>query len=118
LLRLWWCLLHGLLAAAALLVGWPILVKGVALAALLAHFVLRRPAAAPGLVLVDGGACAVPEWRTGFQPLGARTLVAPFWVRLDLGQGPWRRDLILLVDQLAPEDWRGLHAALARARAD
>jgi hypothetical protein len=117
LLPLWWCLLHGLLVAAVALVAWPLLTKGLALAAVLAHLRLRRPAAAPGLVLVDGNACAVPEWRTGLRPLGARTLVAPLWVRLDLGRGPWRRELLLLVDQLEPQDWRRLRAALARARA-
>jgi hypothetical protein len=118
LLGLWWCLLHGLLVAAVALVGWPLLPKGLALAAVLSHAVLRRPAAAPRLVLVDGSACAVPEWQTGLRPLGGRTLVAPFWVRLDLGRGPWRRDLILLVDQLEPQEWRRLRAALARGRRD
>jgi hypothetical protein len=118
LLPLWWCLLHGLLVAAVALVGWPLVLKGLALAAVLGHAVLRRPAAAPGLVLVDGSACAVPEWQTGLRPLGVRTLVATVWVRLDLGRGSWRRDLILLVDQLEPGEWRRLRAALARARRD
>jgi hypothetical protein len=118
LLPLWWALLHGLLGAAVALVGWPLVLKGLALAAVVGHAVLRRPAPPPSLVLVDDGACAVPEWQTGLQPLGARTLVAPFWVRLDLGRGPWRRDLILLVDQLEPKEWRRLRAALARARRD
>jgi hypothetical protein len=118
LLPLWWWLLHGLLVAAVTLVGWPLVAKGFALAAVFCHAVLRRPAAAPGLVVVDGTACAVPEWQTGLRPLGARTLVAPFWVRLDLGRGPWRRDLILLVDQLEPEQWRRLRAALGRAHVD
>jgi hypothetical protein len=117
-LPLWWRLLHGLLVAAVVLVGWPLLPKSVALAAVLAHALLRRPAAAPALVLVAGNACAVPEWQTGLRPLGGRTLVAPFWVRLDLGRGPWRRDVILLVDQLEPDDWRRLRATLARARRD
>jgi hypothetical protein len=118
LLSLWWYLLHGLLVAAVALVGWPFVPKAVALAAVFGHAMLRRPAAAPGLVLLDGGACAVPEWQTGMRPLGRRTLVAPFWVRLDLGRGPWRRDLVLLVDQLQPEQWRRLRAALVRERGD
>jgi hypothetical protein len=118
LLVLWWCLLHGLLVAAVALVGWPLLPKSLALAAVLSHALLRRPAAAPRLVLVDGSACAVPEWQTGLRPLGARTLVAPCWVRLDLGNGPWPRHLILLVDQLEPTEWRSLRAALARGRRD
>ena len=73
----------------------------------------------PGLVLVaEDGVCTVPEWQAGPRPLGARTLVCPFWVRLDLGAGPWRRDILLVADQVRPDEWRRLRALLARARRD
>jgi hypothetical protein len=111
----WWILLHALLGAAVALVGWPISLKLLAIAALAAHGIVRRPAASPRVVgLADDGACVVPEWNTGPRPLGARTLVCPFWVRLDLGTGPWRRDLLLLADQMRPEQWRRLRALLRR----
>jgi hypothetical protein len=50
------------------------------------------------------------------RPLGPRTMVAPFWARLDLGKGSRPRELLLVADQLGPEDWRRLKAILARAR--
>jgi hypothetical protein len=68
------------------------------------------------VLVAEGGACAVPEWQIPWRPLGPRTTVAPFWVRLDLGAGAGTRELVLLIDQLAPEDWRRLNAVLARAR--
>jgi hypothetical protein len=108
-----------LLAAAAALAGLPAAIKLLAVVATVAHAVIRRPSAAPGVVLVaEDGLCVVPEWHTGLRPLGARTLVCPFWVRLDLGTGPWPRDLLLIVDQVQAEDWRRLRALLARTRRD
>jgi hypothetical protein len=89
------------------------------LAAVVGHAALRRPAPSPGrILLAEGGACDVPEWRTGMRPLGPRTIVAPFWARLDLGHGPWQRELLLMADQVDPEDWRRVRALLARARGD
>jgi hypothetical protein len=87
--------------------------------AVVGHALLRRPEQTPPLVLLaEGGACAVPDWRTGMRPLGPRTIVAPFWARLDLGEGTPQRELLLIADQLAPEDWRHLNAVLSRARGD
>jgi hypothetical protein len=86
-------------------------------AAVVIHALARRPAQLPGLILVaEGGTCAVPEWQTGMRPLGPRTMVAPLWIRLDLGAGLPQRELLLIADQVRPEDWRRLRAVLARGR--
>jgi hypothetical protein len=112
-------LLHALLAAAALLVGWPVALKLLAIAAVVGHGIVRRPPASPRVVQVRAdGLCVVPEWNTGTRPLGARTLVCPFWVRLDLGKGPWSRDLLLLADQIRPDEWRRLRSLLLRIRCE
>ena len=118
-LWMWWGALHLLLATAAILVGGPAWIKVLVVIAMGAHGVWRRPKASPGLVVVsEDGCCAVPEWSTGRRPLGSRTLVCPFWVRLDLGKGSRQRDILLIADQLPPEDWRRLRAILARTRGD
>jgi hypothetical protein len=39
-------------------------------------------------------------------------------VRLDLGKGSRRRDILLIADQVRPEEWRRLRALLARTRGD
>lgn len=89
------------------------------MAAVVAHGVLLRPLPPPALVIVrEGGACAIPEWGPGLRPLGPRTTVAPFWVRLDLGSGNRQRELLLIADQVGPADWRRLRALLARARGE
>ena len=108
-----------MLGVAALLVGWAVPLKLLAFGAIAAHGVVRRPLASPRTVVVaEGGRCSVPEWNTGARPLGPRTLVSPFSVRLDLGTGPWRRDLVLLADQMPPETWRRFRALLLRARCE
>ena len=115
----WWFLLHVLLAVASLLVGWAVPFKLVAIVAIGVHGVVRWPPASPRTVVVaEGGRCIVPEWNTGARPLGPRTLVSPFLVRLDLGAGPWPRDIVLLADQVRPETWRRLRALLLRARCE
>jgi len=115
----WWVLLHALLLAAFALVGWPMAFKLLAVVAVAVHGVARRPAESPRTVIVtEGGTCAVPEWNTGIRPLGTRTLICPLWVRLDLGTGPWRRDILLVADQVRPEEWRQLRALLNRTRCE
>jgi hypothetical protein len=115
----WWGALHVLLAAAAALVGWPASLEALALVAIVAHGLSRRPPASPKLIVVsEDGFCAVPEWQTGRRPLGDRTLVCLFWVRLDLGQDLRQRDILLIADQLRPEEWRRLRALLARTRGE
>jgi hypothetical protein len=114
-LSVWWCLLHALLCAAVALVGWPVPFKLLALVAVVGHAVMRVPGASPRVLQVsEDGSCVVPEWKTGSRPLGARTLVCPFWVRLDLGTGPWPRDILLFADQMRPDEWRRLRALLLR----
>ena len=111
--------MHVLLGLAFALVGWAAPFRLLAVAALVGHCIVHRPSASPRTVLVaEGGRCVVPEWNTGARPLGPRTLVSLFWVRLDLGTGPWRRDLLLLADQVRPEQWRRLRALLLRARCE
>jgi len=119
LLWAWWFSLHVLLGVAFALVGWPAPFRLLAIAAVGGHCFVRRPDVSPRIVLVaEGGRCIVPEWNTGARPLGPRTLISPFWVRLDLGTGPWRRDILLLADQMRPEEWRLLRALLLRARGE
>jgi hypothetical protein len=97
------------------LVGWPAAFRLLAIAAIVGHGFARRPPASPRVVCLGAdGVCAIPEWNSGSRPLGARTLVCPFWVRLDLGKGPWPRDILLLADQMRPEEWRRLRALLLR----
>ena len=69
------------------------------------------------VILVDADAhCIVPAWSTGRLALGARTVVCPYWLRLDLGTGPQRRDILLVADQLPPFEWARLRALLDRTR--
>lgn len=106
-----------MLVVAAALVGWPPLVKGLAAAAVVGHGIVLRPHRSPRLVVVSAdGCCSVPEWQVGARPLGERTLVCPFWVRLDVGAGSRRRDILLIADQVRPEEWRRLRAILDRVR--
>jgi len=115
----YWYSLHVLLGVAFALIGWAVPFRLLSIAAVVGHGIVRRPAASPRIVLVaEGGRCIVPEWNTGARPLGPRTLVSPFWVRLDLGAGPWRRDILLLADQVRPDEWRRLRALLLRVRCE
>ena len=107
-----------MLVAAAMLAGWPASMKMLAVLAIVGHGIVWRPLASPGVVVVAEDGCVVPEWHTGRRPFGPRTLVCPFWIRLDLGKGQWRRDILLIADQIPPEDWRRLRALLARTRGD
>ena len=115
---MWWLALHALLAAAALLVASPWPIKLVALFAVSGHGVRAAPAAGrPQVILVDADAhCVVPAWNSGRLALGARTVVCPHWLRLDLGTGPQRRDILLVADQLGPAEWARLRALLERTR--
>jgi len=114
---LWWLALHALLAAAVVLVASPWPIKLAALLAVGGHGVVRRPRPPPAVILVDADAhCIVPAWSADRLALGARTVVCPHWLRLDLGTGPQQRDLLLVVDQLAPFEWARLRAVLDRTR--
>ena len=116
---LWWCGLHLLLAAVAVLVGVPWPARAAALVAVVGHAIARRPRAPPGRIVLTGDAhCTVPEWHAGRLRRGTRTLVCPYWVTLDCDAGFWRRDLVLFADQLGAEDWARLRAFLARMGCD
>jgi hypothetical protein len=116
-LSAWWWSLHVLLLAASALIGIAMAIKLLVAAAIVAHAALRRPLAPPKLVIVTAdGFCDVPEWGSKRWPLGAGTLVCPFWIRLELG--PTRRDIVLVADQVRPEAWRRLRALLMRMRCD
>jgi hypothetical protein len=111
--------LHALLIAASCLLGFAVPFKLLAAAAVAGHGVLRRPRVPPRVVIVTAdGSYAVPEWASQLRPLGRRTLVCPFWIRLDVGAPGRQRDILLLVDQLTPEAWRRLRALLMRMRCD
>jgi hypothetical protein len=115
--RAWWWSLHALLALAVALLAAPALLKALAFAGLVGHAAARRPRAGPRTIeLGPDGCCAVPEWDTGRRGLGPGTLVAPFWVRLDLGPGVRRRYIFLFADQVEAAEWQRVRALLFRLR--
>jgi hypothetical protein len=70
-------------------------------------------------VLVGSDAtCLVPEWGVPRAALGPRTVVCTYWIRLAVGVAPSRRDILLFIDQLDPDQWAQLRALLERARCD
>ena len=106
--------MHLLLAVAAVLVGWTMPIKALAAMTVAGHGLLRPPQPARGRVVVRAdGSCTV-QGQSAAMPLGERTLLCPFWARLDLGSG--RRDILLIADQVRPEEWRRLRAILRRTR--
>lgn len=81
-----------------------------------AHAALRRPAAPMPVCRHADGAWSLPA--LGLERLALRpgTAVGPFWARLALGAAGARTvSIVLLADQLEPEDWRRLRAVLRRA---
>lgn len=103
---------------AAVLLGLPWPARVLAALAVLLHALLRRPAPGPATIAVTAdGLCQVlavdGEWR---RP-GPGTRIAPHWVRLDLRSAAGRLDLLLLADQVDPEQWARLCARLRRVRA-
>jgi hypothetical protein len=111
--------LHLVLIAADFLVAWPLAAQLSTLAAIACHCAVRRPQPTPRLIIVGADATfVVPEWSLDRAPLGPRTVVCVFWIRLDLGMGPARRDLLLFADQLDAEHWARLRGLLGRARCD
>jgi hypothetical protein len=117
-LALWWLGLHVLLVATALLIGWPLSLKAVALTAVVAHGLWRRPSSTRAVIEVGAdGAFRIPASSgTLFLP-DRRTLLAPYWVRIVARRERDAVDIVLIADQLAPKDWRRLKAILRRATA-
>jgi len=105
------------LAVAACLVGWPWPLRSLAVAIVGVHGWWRRPERSPAALLVaaDGG-CRVPQWGDETYALRPGTRFTRFVAALELGTDPRRRRLLVLFDQVAPDDWRRLQALLRRAK--
>jgi hypothetical protein len=100
-----------------MLVAAPPLLRLALLLALAAHASARRPRPMPAAIVIGAdGTCLIPDWGTADLPLGPRTLVCAWWVRLELGTGLRRRELLLFADQLSVADWARLRARLQRTR--
>jgi hypothetical protein len=114
-LRAWWWTLHALLAAAALLPGWPWSVRAAVLLGVFAHLSLRRlPESPPRLVFGSDGSCRIPKWGPEVLTLEAPTRLTRLAIDLRFGMGP-RRRVLLLWDQLESAEWARLSAILRRA---
>jgi hypothetical protein len=109
----WWLVLHALLAAAAVALDLPILVRAALVACVGGHAALRWPRSAVAtLIQSPDGRWALPESGIEGLRLGAATRHTTRWVRLQL-QGDGRTfDILLLKDQLAAPEWRALAARL------
>jgi hypothetical protein len=113
----WWIVLHALLCAAVVAVAAPGWLKALALSAAVYHGYCRRPVPPPDrLVVASDGHCWCPSLSAQALRLGPKTRYARGWVRLvDRAR---RLDILLLEDQLAPEDWPRLSALLRRLTLD
>lgn len=109
---MWWAALHAALAAAALLVRVPASVALLALAGVAVHAWLRWPGPGPEwIVIAVDGACSVPG-RAGPMRPGPHSRLARRWVRLvSRADG---LDLLLVADQVRPEEWARVSALLRR----
>ncbi len=108
--------MHAVALAAAVLLapGIPGALTG---AALFVHAILRRPRPPPPLVRLADGRWSVPDAGVSGAVLGAGTRFTRGWVRLELAaRGRAPATLLLMHDQLDPEEWRALQAALRRGQ--
>ena len=114
LLARWWLSLHGLLGLAAVAANWPGWLAAVALAGLALNCRLRWPRSAT-IVLVDGaGRFDLPaDGRFGLR-LARRSRAGTGWLSLVFDDKP--SPLLILSDQLEPEDWRRLRLAVTDLR--
>jgi hypothetical protein len=115
----WWVGLHALLGGAAMLLAWPWPAAALAIVATIAHAAWRWPAPPRATILLGpDGSCRLATDEGGDAlPLGARTRFSGWWVHLAADDGPRRRDILLLFDQLEADDWRRLAAILRRTTA-
>lgn len=105
-----------MLLAAAVFVGLPWPAKVLVALVTLGHAVVRRPGpVAAAIVVAADGSCCVPAFGQASFVLGPRTRLTTSWIRLDLRAPAGRLDIVLLKDQLEPEDWSRLSARLRRA---
>jgi hypothetical protein len=107
-----------LLAATALLIGWPLSLKAAALTAVVAHGLWRRPSSTCAVIEVGADAAfrIAASSSAVFVP-DRRTLLAPYWVRIVARNERDAVDIVLFADQLEAKDWRRLNAILRRATA-
>jgi len=104
---------HALAVTSITLSGLPWTLKLAACAALAAHAAVRRPAAPMPICRHSDGSWSLPLLALDRLALGPGTAAGPFWARLVL-RGPRTVVVVLLADQLGPEDWRRLQAELRR----
>lgn len=112
-LRIWWCLLHALPAAAVLLSALPPLPAIAITAALLINGAWRFPRQRPPVLLRRrDGNWSLPRQGRMRLTLASGSMVAWQWVRLVLTDGRCRHVVLLLRDQVDAETWRALQARL------
>jgi hypothetical protein len=118
LLLCWWLALHALLIGATALVGAGWWLKVLAVLAVAAHGLARRPVATPSpILLAADGSCHVPTLDPAWLEPGPRTRLNAYWLRLSLVGGAARRDILLCVDQVDAASWARLNARLRGRRA-
>lgn len=112
-LAAWWFCLHAVLGSSLWLSGWPTYVKLGLTALIAAHWRGLRPRGAPLVIGSRHGPWALPERHSYNLELSSSTRFARGWVLLCLErpQAPVT-SVLLLADQLPPEDWRRLQLAL------
>lgn len=86
--------------------------KALLLVALAAHAWWRRPARPARVVRSREGFWALPDARCAGLRLDTATRFGVWWAELHLVGGRARARVLLLKDQLSPEAWRQLQAAL------
>jgi len=110
----WWRALHAVGAAG--IIGLPVswLIRCPLLAALVVHSWRLFPEHPPVLIRHPSGAWAAPGLGRSALRLTSGSMVATWWIRLELCDGRGRLPILLLRDQLCAEDWRALQAFLRR----
>ena len=109
----WWLALHALLLGAVALVGAAGWLKALAALGVVAHALVRRPAATPSLLLLaEDGSCHVPALDPAWLTPGPRTRLTAYWLRLSLVGGAVRHDILLCIDQVDAASWARLCARL------
>lgn len=110
-----WIALHVLLVAAAMVAALPWPAFAPVAIAVAVHAFRCRPELVPAvLALTADGTWLVAGY--GLRPFvpGPRTLLAPYWLRLDLRSRGARLSIVLCRDQVDDWTWRRLSARLRR----
>lgn len=111
-----WAGLHLLLLGAATAAALPWTAWTGVVLAVLVHAFGRRPELAPPLLALtpDGSWYSAGHGLSPFA-LGPGSVLAPYWLRLDLRSASARLNIVLVRDQIDEETWRRLSAVLRRA---